>query len=134
MQRRFSLFRRKARGGILYAQLWNEETGHYTTAKSTGRTTRNAAMVVVADWLRDGWPTGPQAKPRPVADAVAASTIMTHLRSAPLTQDDAGRILEILKERELVDGGVVRAGPGSEPLADFPRRFWSYDESPHVRE
>ena len=84
--------------------------------------------------MRCGWPTGKHAKLRPVAEAVALGTILMQLRSAPLTSDDAASILAVLKERELIEGGAVKAGPGSESFAAFLERFWTYDTSPYVRE
>jgi len=50
-----------------------------------------------------------------------------------LTPAEAGRILGVLKERGFADG-VVKAGPGSELFGDFLTRFWTFDESPYVRE
>jgi integrase len=129
--RRFSLHRRK---GTYYAQLWNEETGHYLTARCTGATSKNDAYLVVNRWLTEGWPTGRQAEPRPVAEAITVDTILSQLRSAPLTAEDAGRILAVLKERELIEGGIVKAGPGGELFTAFLMRFWTYESSPYVRD
>jgi hypothetical protein len=129
--RRFSLDRRK---GTCHTQLWNEESSRYLTARSTGAATKNEAFSVVNEWLRTGWPTGRQAKPRPVADAITLDCILSQVRSAKLTPEDAGRILAVLKDRGLIEGGVVKAGPGGELLSAFLTRFWTYETSPYVRE
>lgn len=129
--RRFSLHRRK---GTYYAQLWNEESCRYLTARSTGAATRNEAFAIVNEWLRTGWPTGRLAKPRTVAAAITLDTILSKLRAAELTPEDAGRVLAVLKERELIDGGAVKAGPGGELFTAFLSRFWTYESSPYVRE
>jgi hypothetical protein len=57
---RFSLHRRS---GIYHAQFWSNDLGKYLPAHSTGSTNRNEATLVVAGWMRDGWPTGWTTKP-----------------------------------------------------------------------
>ena len=49
--RRFSLFRR---GQVWYVRLHNPMTNRYTTARSTGEFQKNAALLVVAERIRDG--------------------------------------------------------------------------------
>ena len=129
--RRFSLHRR---GEIFYAQLKNPQTGRFGTSKSTGAKDRDTALLVVAQWLREGVPTGRKRELRPVGEAFQLDAVLTYLRTADsLTAEDAGRILGVLKERGLADG-VVKAGLGSELFGDFLTRFWTYDESAYVRE
>ena len=64
MAPRFSLHKRN---GKFYAQLYSEELRRYLTARCTGTTNRNDAMLTVSEWMRDGWPTGRgrSMKPRP---------------------------------------------------------------------
>lgn len=65
----FSLFRRPTRQKnrhIWYVQFWNEETGRYTTARSTGQTNKNAAKRVAYQWLAEG-----EAKPQSRAELSA---------------------------------------------------------------
>lgn len=133
MAPRFSLHRRKSRW---YAQLWSVDLGKYLSAKCTGQTTRNMAMHVVSKWIDgDCWPgPGRKSNPRPLNDAVSVGTLLGQLRSAPLTPEDAGKILDVLRSRDLIDGGVAKGGPGSEMFTDFLTRFWTYDTSPYVRE
>jgi integrase len=49
-RKQFSLYQR---GGVWYVRLWDEDTGTYTSAKSTGETDRDAAAVRAAAMKRD---------------------------------------------------------------------------------
>ena len=131
MAPRFSL---NKRNGKFYAQLYSQQLHRYLTARCTGATDRNGALLIVAGWLRDGWPTGRQARPRPVEVAIELGGILAQLRSMELSADDAGRILDVLRTRDLIAGGAPKGGPGAELLTDYVTRFWSYDESPYIRE
>jgi hypothetical protein len=51
--RRFSLYRR---GRFYYCQFYNQKTGKYLSGRSTKQESRNAATLVVYDWLRNGIP------------------------------------------------------------------------------
>jgi integrase len=129
--RRFSLYRR---GKIWYVQLYNPQTRRYLSGRSTGETTRNAAVMVVSEWLRDGLPDLEHNGPRAIADVLEVNSILNALRSTPLTPGDAERIVSVLKARELIETAVVKAGPGSEGFVAFLGRFWSHDQSPYVKE
>ena len=131
MAPRFSLHKRN---GKYYAQLHSAALSKYLTARCTGAVSRSDALLVVAEWMRDGWPTGRRRRPRPVDDAIATGTLLSQLRSMPLAPEDAGRVLDVLRDRSLVVGGAVKGGPGDELLSDFLTRFWDYDCSPYVRE
>ena len=53
MRRKFYLHKR---GGVFYACLVNQETGLAMSARSTGERDRDAALIAVSGWLRDGLP------------------------------------------------------------------------------
>jgi hypothetical protein len=53
MRRKFYLHKRR---GVFYACLVNQETGLPMSARSTGERDRDAALIVVSGWLRDGLP------------------------------------------------------------------------------
>jgi hypothetical protein len=84
--------------------------------------------------MRDGLPDPKRQGTHPVADVLQLDTIINAVRSMPLQPADAGRIVEALKARGLIETTVVKAGPGTEALVAFLERFWSYDESPYIRE
>jgi hypothetical protein len=44
------------RGGVFYACMVNQETGLSMSARSTGERDRDAALIVVSGWMRDGLP------------------------------------------------------------------------------
>jgi len=52
-QDRYSLFRR---GTNWYVQFYNPHTRKYLSARSTGESNRNAALLVVSQWMREGVP------------------------------------------------------------------------------
>ena len=87
-QDQFSLHRR---GGIWYVQFYNPHTHRYLTARSTGESNRNAALLKVAAWIRDGLPD-PSRGARRLRELLDLDLAISIIRSAPLTLDDAGRI------------------------------------------
>jgi hypothetical protein len=125
--RRFSLLRR---GRVWHARLYNPSTKRYMTARSTGEVQKNGALLVVAEWIRDGVPDPKRQGTRPVAEVLELDTVMNAVRSMPLQHPDAERIVEALKARGLIETAVVKAGLGVEALVAFLERFWTYDESP----
>ena len=129
-QDQFSLHRR---GGIWYVQFYNPHTHRYLTARSTGESNRNAALLKVAAWIRDGLPD-PSRGSRQLRELLDLDLAISIIRSAPLTLDDAGRIVQALKDRDLIREVTVGAGPVSEPLITFLERFWDYEQSPYMRE
>jgi hypothetical protein len=97
-----------------------------------GETNRNAAAGVVVRWLEEGIPEPARGR-RPVREVLNLDTILEAIRRTTLTLGDAERIVRALKDRELIETAVVKAGPGSEELIGFLERFWDYDKSPYVR-
>ena len=68
--RRFSLYRR---GKIWYVKLYNQGPGGYLSGRSTGECDRNAALLVVAEWLRDGVPDPKQKGTRPISSFLSST-------------------------------------------------------------
>ena len=128
--RRFSLYKR---GRIWYAQIFNPTTKKYLPGKPTGESDRRAAEHVVDDWLREGIPEPGGKHRRPSAEVFEISAILQAIRKAPLTPPDAERIVRALRDQELIETVVLKAGPGSEGLVAFLNRFWNYENSPYVR-
>jgi len=119
--KRFSFHRRG--GGILYCQLFNPETGKYLSAKSTGTTDPDDAVLVAARWLNDGIPDK-SGKVRQVREVMAMDGIVKTILSAAFTQAMADDILMALRSRGFI--GELPAGTsaaGQEKLSDFLRRF-----------
>jgi len=89
-------------------------------------------LKVVA-WIRDGLPN-PSRGSRRLPKLLDLDLAVSIIRSAPLTPDDAGRIVQALKDRDLIRDAAVGAGPMSKPLITFLVRFWDSEQSPYVRE
>jgi hypothetical protein len=103
--RRFYLYERR---GIFYAALINQEAGQ----PLTGKRDRDSALLVIADWLKNGVPQGRGSRPRTVEHIADFKAIMKALRSTDLSADEALTIAEALKARGLLDVGITKAGPG----------------------
>lgn len=130
--RRFYLHTRK--NGIYYVELVDPVTGRKLTARSTGTANRDEALLIIAEWLKTGIPTGRAREPRPPEIAFSLSAILEAIRKTDLSPDDAERIVKTLKSRQLVDFQVVKHGPGTQELIEFLTSFWSFEKSPYVAE
>ncbi|GHT80070.1 hypothetical protein FACS1894130_10580 [Spirochaetia bacterium] len=129
--RRFYLYERR---GIFYAALINQETGQPLTAKSTGKRDRDSALLVIADWMKNGIPQGKARQPRTIEHIADFKAILKAARSTDLSPDEALAIAEALKGRGLLDIGISKAGPGRRELVPFLLDFWDFDKSPYIRD
>ena len=107
--RRFYLYRRK--NGIFYAKL-TTKSGIPLSGRSTKTNDRDEALLVIADWLKNGLPTGKQRKPKPVELAADLPAILRVIKKADLDTEGAMSIVSALRERDLVDFGITKTGPG----------------------
>ena len=130
MRRKFYMHRR---GGVFYACLVNQETGLSMSARSTGERDRDAALIVVSGWLRDGLP-GRDGERRKAEAAFDLDGILRSIRKAELDSGGALAIVKALKERGLIDIGAVPAGKGSVNFAGFLSDFFDYDKSAYVKD
>lgn len=128
--RRFNFYQRN---GVYYARLITPQ-GLQLSGRSTQTRNRDEALLVVADWLKTGLPTGRKRTPKPVELAADLPAILKVIRQADLDTADAMSIVGALRERELIDFGISKAGPGREKFLAFLRRFWNPEESPFLRE
>jgi len=125
----WSMYRRS---GIYYVQLKNGRTGKYMSARSTGKTNKQDALLVVAEWLRTGIPAVGSGTKRDAVTFLSTDSILQSIRNTDLTTHDAARIVDALKDRGLVLSAVVAGTKGSESFVSFLTRFWTYDQSPYV--
>jgi integrase len=120
--------------GIFYVELVTQE-GRKLAARSTGKTTRDEALLVVAEWLKNGVPTGRKRKPRPVDTVMGLDGILRAVRIVHMDGDEALRIVNSLKDRGLIDIAAVNAtGRGAVPLVQFLENFWDYDHSAYIKD
>ena len=130
MRRKFYMHKR---GGVFYACLVNQETGLSMSARSTGESDRDAALIVVSGWLRDGLPEK-NGERRKVEAAFDLDSILRSIRKAELDTGGALAIVNALKERCLIDIGAVPSGKGSVDFISFLSGFFDYDKSAYVKD
>ncbi len=129
--RRFYLHRR---GKIWYAELIDQASGIKLPAKSTRQTIRDEAIIVVHNWLVNGFPAHADKPLKKIGDALDLATILTVIKKAALNAEDVLRIGRALTERGLVSSVVLKDAGGAELFESFITRFWEYDVSPYVKE
>jgi len=129
--RRYYLHKRK--NGIFYAELVTPE-GNKLTARSTGTIDRDEALLAVSKWLESGIPTGRVRKPRPLEAAAGIENILKTIKKSDINSDDALRIIQALKDKELIDITAVKPGNGDVSFTGFIEKFWDYETSPYIRE
>ena len=120
--------------GIFYAELVEPQTGVKLVARSTGTRNRDEALLKIAEWLKSGIPTGKVQKPRSLEASAGIEAILRVLRRSELNSDDALRIVQRLKDIELIDIAAVKPGNGSVLFTEFLEEFWDYETSPYIRE
>ncbi|MDA3947607.1 MAG: tyrosine-type recombinase/integrase [Spirochaeta sp.] len=125
--RRFSLYRR---GKYFYCRFWNQTTHCYTNAISTQKENRNEAIAQVVEWEAKRLP----GKDQTVDDYVETHGLLKNLRTIAFTNKDIESIVSVLVERGYIAGVTYQSEYGSKPLIPYLRMFWTYDESPYVRE
>jgi integrase len=130
MRRKFYLHKR---GGVFYACMVNQETGLAMSARSTGERDRDAALIVISGWMRDGLP-GRDGERRKVEAAFDLDGILRGIRKTELDSGGALAIVKALKDRGLIDIGAVPAGKGSVNFVSFLSDFFDYDKSAYVKD
>ena len=120
--------------GIIYAELVDPHTGSKLNARSTGTKNRDEALLIIAEWLRHGIPTGRSKKQRTLEAAAGIEVTLKVIKRAELNSDDAMRIVQSLKDRNLIDIAAVKSGKGTVSFLEFLEEFWDYKSSPYIRE
>ncbi|GHV75530.1 hypothetical protein AGMMS49942_03510 [Spirochaetia bacterium] len=132
--RRFYLYPRKTTG-VIYAEILDPETGERIASRSTGTSNRDEAVLKVGQWLREGIPTRRQKARRTVATIGGIKSILESIEKTPdLDTEAALQIAKALKDRNLLDFPIVKAGKGGTDFLRFLEIFWTYSSSPYVRE
>jgi integrase len=133
MGRSFYLYPRKT--GVIYAEILDPQTGERVASRSTGTKNRDEAVLKVGQWLREGIPTRNR-KTRRTAEAVGGlkGILRAIGKTGNLDADTALEIVRALRDRNLVDFPVVKAGKGGTDFIRFLETFWTYSRSPYVRE
>jgi integrase len=137
--RQFSFYRRE---GIFYVRFRDPLSKKRLPGRSTGKDNRDEALLVVHRWLEKGLPPPVTAllpvkqalKPKAVSTHLEISQLLTELTVANLDQQDVKKIEAILVDKGLISLMVLKNSPEIELFGNFLTRFWTYDESPYVRE
>lgn len=130
MPRSFYVYERH---GIFHAELFDPVTRARIASRSTHQRTRDEAILVVGEWLKNGLPT-PAGARRAVAEETTVAGALRVVREAPLTSADALRIVGELRARGLIDiDARASRGPAAEPFAEWLQNFWKW-ESPYIQE
>ncbi len=130
--RRFSVYKR-SNSPYYYCQIKNPKTGKYLPPKSTGKVDEDEALLVVADWIKYGMPQKGQR--RNFEDIFMFSSFMSYVESSTITEKDASRIVNVLKNKGLIESVIFTSdGPDTQPLIPFLKTFWNFEKSPYVKE
>jgi integrase len=123
---------------IYYVQFTDPTTKKRLSAISTGKSTRDEALIVVAGWLKDGIPrqNGKADRKtqscRPVETLIKVDQTFRLLKQIDISEQDVIKIEKILKDRGLIEVIIKKEAKEAEVFADYLRRFWDYNESPYI--
>ena len=121
----FSVFKRADRP--YFSVAFNDANGKQLPPISTKKKTREEAMKVAFQWLRDGIPQ-------------KQNTVKLHNLSLRETvrslkeSEDAQTVIAELKRQGWLKSFVVNNTPQAEQFTTFLATFWDWDTSPYVKE
>jgi hypothetical protein len=125
----------RCKNGIYYAEFVDLEKQVKTVTRSTGKTNRKEAEIQCEYWLKHGFPTDDEKKPRTINEIAGLASILKAIRKADLNADDAIAIVEALEKLNLIDIAAVKnTGAGAVKFIDFLKKFWDFDESPYIQD
>jgi integrase len=121
-----------SRNGVWYARITDPNTGKVLPAKSTGESSKESAYLVAAQWVYSGnVPTGQKKKKKSIHALGTARQLIDQIKTVELSQSDAYKILDILKDRGLLDR--AKSGEGKDFIT-FLSQMYDYDNSPYIQE
>lgn len=124
----FLLSRRKD-SPFFFVRFKNEKTGKYLNAISTKKTDRDEAEKLCWKWYSEGKISRPDRQ-----QTLEAKSIFEAVRKSDLSDADADKFLEILKEKGKLRSYVAAGGKNDIPLADYLLNFWTWEKSEYVQE
>ena len=134
MVKPYSIFKRST--GIYYVQ-FRMQDGSRSSSKSTGTRNRTEAEKIAMEWVVNGSiPTRINASANKKGNFTDVSKIdfLNALKTYDFTQNDVKAIITVLKERKYINFAVQSNTPEAKPLKPFLLSFWTYDNSPYVKE
>lgn len=133
----YSIFKRS--NGIYYAQFPYSQNGK-SFQKSTGCRSRAEANKKVLEWYSEGSviPERINADKKKEKSGKKISldkrSFFSNLRILDFDEFDQKKIIDILKQRNIILSCVVPNSKGSLDATEFYSTFWDYDKSPYVKE
>ncbi len=132
--RSFYLYRRNPRGPY-YVKFRNPLTGEIGSYKSTGESDRDRASYIAQKWLYEGMPEGRTQKPKNPGEYFTKESVFEKLRKLDLTPEDAQRILQLLKKKELITNTKLGTVNTNSPLfISWLLDMWNHETSPYIKE
>lgn len=119
--------------GFFYCELFDQVTGSRIASRSTRTRDRDQAVIIANDWVRNGLP-GQQGRRRRVDESLQVVDIFRAIRTVPLTEAEALRIVGELRARGLVTiEAHGNTGPASKPFGAWLCAFWKW-EGDYIKE
>jgi integrase len=120
--------------GIIYAELVDPISQKKLPARSTRTKNSDEAAIVIAKWLEDGLPCGKAQQRRPLETVMDFRSILSAINKTELSKDEALRIVNLLKRKELIDISACKTGNGSISFGQYLKDFWTYATSRYVQD
>jgi integrase len=122
----YSLYQRKTGSRVVwYVRFWSDETQTYTSGRSTGQTTRQAANRVVQKWLAEGMPE-PRKNNHQASQRQLLSGIAKYLQNTSIIEKG-----EKYEDDEIVKLFFTqvtnRQMSSAENFVDYLYRFWDWN-------
>jgi len=131
--RPYILTRRKE-SGTYYVLFCDVQNNKYSTKKSTGSKDKKEADKIALKWLMEQQiPERINAKSNKTQSFDVQKFIKT-LLVTDLTFFDTEKIIDILKQKQLLESAVLIGTPESQTVEEFMVPFWNFDVSPYVKE
>jgi len=121
------------RNGTFYAR-FKDSQGKFSSGINTHQVNKNDALLVVADWMKNGIPTAKSKTTRQVDDVLEAKTILETIKKAPLSEEEALRIVDILKERNLIKINATKKNSAERDFIGWLKDFWNYEDSAYIKD
>lgn len=132
----YSIFKRS--NGIYYAQF--PSCNGKSFQKSTGCRSRADANKKVLEWYSDGSLLPERINADKTKEhsekkiSIPKRTFFQNLRSLDFDEYDQKKIIDILKQRNIVLSCVIPNSKSAIDATEFYSNFWDYDKSPYVKE
>lgn len=123
----FSLSKRK-NSRFYYVRFKNSE-GKYLSAVSTQEADYDKAVSVSLKWYASG-----QINSKQKTQEIKEKSFLQNLRNADISESEAPKILELLKQRGILKSYVQSGSKNDVNFAEFLKTYWSWEKSEYIQE